>query len=135
MNSSSPASITPSTLNAEWAIDPRPIYHAVNAIIGQNSEKQMISDLVKLIVSYIKNEYMGSIFSAKEWETFCGKVSPAPALPHNIENIWQSQCPAFLGKKVYETHMLVYLPTIVNEKPLTLKSLGEIAKRYFPATN
>ena len=31
--------------------------------------------------------------------------------------------------------MLVYIPTTVDEKLLTLKSLDEIAKRYFPTTD
>jgi hypothetical protein len=31
-----------------------------------------------------------------------------------------------------ETHMLVFIPKFINRKPLTLKSLGDLAKQYFP---
>ena len=122
-------------MRAEWTLDPRPICTAVYAAVGQAEQKPngLLLPLVEEVVSYLKVNN-GSIFGAREWETLCGKVGPAPVLPLNIENIWQSQCRAFPGKKVHETHMLVYIPTTVDEKPLTLNSLGEIAKRYFPTT-
>jgi len=117
---------------AEWTLDSKPICTAVYAAIGQTEQKPigLLLPLVEVVVSYLKANN-GCIFGAREWETLFGKVGPAPVLPLNIENIWQSQCRAFPGKKVHETHMLVYIPTTVDEKILTLKSLGEIAKRHF----
>ncbi len=127
-------SIAPSTehMCAEWTLDSKPICTAVYAAIGQTEQKPigLLLPLVEVVVSYLKANN-GCIFGAREWETLFGKVGPAPVLPLNIENIWQSQCLAFPGKKVHETHMLVYIPTTVDEKILTLKSLGEIAKRHF----
>lgn len=134
-SSSSSSSTAPSTLRVcEWALDSRPIFDAVNAAIGQTSQNPnafLLCDLVKLVVIYLQSQ---SVFSAKEWETFFGKVDPSPEIPLNIENIWQSQCPVFRQKRVYETHMLVYIPATVNNKPLTLKSIGEVTKRYFSNT-
>ncbi len=128
--------IAPSTahMRAEWTLDSRPICSAVEAAIGPRESKPigLLPPLVEVIVSYLKVNN-GSIFGAREWETLCGKVGPVPALPLNIENIWQSACSAFPGKNVHETHMLVYIPATVDKKPLTLRSLGEIAMRYFPA--
>ena len=127
-------SIEPSTLHlcAEWSVDPRPIYTAVDAAIGtQQKPNGLIPPHVDLVVSYLK---VGSVFGESEWKAHCGEVGPAPNLPHNIEYILQSPCPAFPRKKLHETHTLVYIPSTLNAKPLTLNSLGEIEKRYFPTT-
>jgi hypothetical protein len=51
-------------------------------------------------------------------------------LPDNICEILNSECPAFPGKKVSETHMLVFIPKSINGEPLTLKSLGKLAKQH-----
>ena len=52
------------------------------------------------------------------------------SLPWNIAGILESRCPIFPEKRVIDTHMLVRLPKTLNGG-LTLKSLGELAKKYF----
>jgi hypothetical protein len=63
------------------------------------------------------------------------------SLPNNIGSILRSPCPAFPGKRVFETHVLFRMPRTVGraadgqEIPLTLKTLGELARKYFPNTD
>lgn len=119
------------SMRTEWILERAPIDTAVSAVIGQSNPQLegLPSDLTRIIVDYLKSD---QVFGDREWTALCGRVAPAPALPADIDSIWQSSCPVFPGKKTYETHMLVYLPTAVDGVPLTLKSFGEIAKRYFP---
>lgn len=134
-------SVIPSTghMRAEWTLDPTFIRVAVDAAIVHNPQeaegrpKGLPSPIVDLVVSYLE-VFSGraSIFGKNEWDTLCGRVALAPSLPSDIEQIWQSPCPVFPGKRICETHVLVYLPLLVDKKPLTLNSFGEIAKRYFP---
>ena len=56
------------------------------------------------------------------------------SLPWNIAGILESCCPIFPGKRVIDTHMLVRIPKTLNGG-LTLKSLGELAKKYFSNSN
>lgn len=84
--------------------------------------------LASLIASYIPNKPEG-VFAENDWNELCGRVAPAPPLPLNIEEIWEGPCPIFPNKKVKDSHVLVYLPLTVDNKPLTLKTLGEIAKQ------
>jgi hypothetical protein len=53
-------------------------------------------------------------------------------LPSNIFEIMNSDCPAFPGKKVHETHTFVFIPKTINGETLTLSSFGMLAKKYFP---
>jgi hypothetical protein len=59
---------------------------------------------------------------------------------NNIGEILRSPCPAFRGKRVFESHVLFRMPRTVGrtadgqEIPLTLKTLGELARKYFPNT-
>lgn len=128
-----PTSFSPATgsLLAEWALDRRPIYNAVLAVAAQVSTG-LIPPLVSLVVDYLKER--DHIFGEVEWKAHFGKVSPAPALPFDIESLWQGPCPVFPGKKLKETHMLVYIPTSFgeHEQVLSIKTLGELAKKYFP---
>src|SRR5258708_619998 len=134
VGTSQPVSTNP--LIAEWTIDSQPVNTAVRTALGETSNKQaaLIPDLVRVIVEYLKSENDDFLFGERDWETLVGRVAPAPALPPNIEAILQGPCPFFPGKKVKETHLLVYMPTTVNEQPLTLERLGELAKRYFPGS-
>jgi len=56
------------------------------------------------------------------------------SLAKDIGKILKSPCPAFPGKRVGETHMLVRIPKTFDGKPFSLKTLGEIAKKHFPKT-
>lgn len=113
---------------SDWIVDRSPVTKAVNAT-------SLISPLVSLIVDYLevqKKEPYG-IFGGQQWiDHFSVTVPAAPPLPSNIEEILQSQCPIFPGKKTSETHTFVYIPETVNGLPLTLKHLGSLVKKYFP---
>ena len=65
-----------------------------------------------------------------------GNIDEVPPLSANIHEILQSPCP-INGKdnKVADTHMLVLIPATFNGQPMTLKSLGELAKKYFSASH
>lgn len=89
-------------------------------------------DLLPIVVDYLEK---GPIFGEEEWNSLCGRVAPAPPLPLEFPVIWNGPCPIYPGKKVCETHRLVYLPAKVDDKPLTIRSFGEYAKRYYPKTS
>ncbi|MEM7382935.1 MAG: hypothetical protein AAF400_01270 [Bacteroidota bacterium] len=62
------------------------------------------------------------------WERYFGDVGAEPALPSDIVEILDSDCPFWPGKQVKDTHLLVLIPERVNGKPLTLDYLGELIK-------
>jgi F-box-like len=84
--------------------------------------------------------YRKKAFSSEKWAKYCGKdilkgednKEELSSLPEDIAEIFKSPCPAFRGKKVMDTHMLVWIPKTINGQPLTLNNLGELVKRYFP---
>jgi hypothetical protein len=67
-------------------------------------------------------------FGKELWEKYLGDVGEEPPLPSYIQQILQSPCPFFPGKKVEETHLLTLIPKTVNGKLLTLDSLEELVK-------
>ncbi len=79
-------------------------------------------------------------FGKKNWEQCFGDNSlkdenseeEFSSLPDTIGDILKSPCHAFPGKKVKDTHMLVWIPKTINEQPLSLYSLGKLADSYFP---
>ena len=50
-------------------------------------------------------------------------------LPDNIVEILKSPCEIFAGKRIIETHMLVWIPDAIEGKLLTLRSFGELIKQ------
>jgi hypothetical protein len=96
----------------------------------------------------LKQSAYNSSFSNSQWKRCFGEEVLAgeeeqndfASLPDNIGSILRSPCPAFLGKRVFETHVLFRMPRTVGrtadgqEIPLTLKTLGELATKYFPNT-
>src|SRR3984957_19121861 len=84
--------------------------------------------------------YREIAFSNENWVLCFGKdivkdedkKEEFSSLPGNILEILKSPCPIFSGKKVIDTHMLVRIPKTINSQLLTLNSLGQLAKRYFP---
>lgn len=67
-------------------------------------------------------------FGKAEWEYHLGKVDEEPPLPGNIDEILESVCPFRPNKKIKETHLLVMIPTTINNKPLTFDQLKELVK-------
>ncbi|MBF5058757.1 putative nucleotidyltransferase substrate binding domain-containing protein [Candidatus Neptunochlamydia vexilliferae] len=68
-------------------------------------------------------------FGPKEWERYFGPVGEVPPLPLNIEEILNSPCSIWSGKKVKETHLLTLIPKTVNGKSLTLNALQALIEK------
>ena len=76
-------------------------------------------------------------FNPSHWNKFCGdgtvsneEIEKAfKLLPPNINEILKSPCPAFPGKRIVDTHMLVWIPESINGKKLTLDSFGKLLKQ------
>lgn len=82
---------------------------------------------------FIKRTGLGTIqcdqpFGKKEWEEYFGVVVEEPALPPDIDQILNSQCPFAQDEtiRVKHTHMLVLVPDKVNGEALTLNKLKEL---------
>lgn len=85
-----------------------------------------------LLKNFIFNEL---VFGPEKWAEKYVEVDAkeaSSALPADMFDILNGPCEAFPGKKVWQTHMLVWIPGSINGRPLTLNSLGELAKKYFP---
>lgn len=67
-------------------------------------------------------------FGKAKWEEYFGDIGVEPPLPSNIEQILNKPCPYWPSKKVRETHLLVLFPEKINEKPLTLFLMQQLAK-------
>lgn len=120
---------------AEWVyndddkVRSRKLVNAAVANALRNINIFIPRDLTDIIVEYLA---ILPGFSDIEWTTLCGRVALPPPLPSNFYEIWNGPCPFDLCKKVRDTHMIIYLPSTVDDQPLTLKSLREIARRNFP---
>lgn len=131
---SSSLSRNPSVKNgpkAEWVQDDdsrsrKLVNDVVVAVLGQGDNAISIPKvLTNIVVDYLEESYR--CFGEAEWNNLGVRVPPAPPLPADFSRIWNGPCPIWPDKKVKDTHMLVYIPA-----RLTLKSLEEIAKLYFP---
>lgn len=67
-------------------------------------------------------------FGKEAWEDYFGAVDEEPALPDNINEILNSDCLFWPGKKIKETHLLVMIPATANDKPFTLRQLRKLIK-------
>ncbi|MCB1115478.1 MAG: hypothetical protein KDK71_03315 [Chlamydiia bacterium] len=67
-------------------------------------------------------------FGRAKWEKYFGDLEAEPPLPANIDEILNSPCPFWSGKKVRETHLLVLVPQTVNGRVFCLDSLSELIK-------
>lgn len=71
--------------------------------------------------------FSGVIFGKKQWTAYMGDIPDDPCLPKGFCKILESPCPFWPEKKVKETHLLVFVPKVVNNNPLTLITLGRCA--------
>lgn len=110
-----------------WSVDSKTVEIALSAVVPRAITTA--PNLTSLLASYLVKQR--GVFADNDWNELCGEVAPAPPLPLNIEEIWEGRDPFSPRKKVKYTHVLVYLPTRVGDKALTLKTIGEIAKRTF----
>lgn len=71
------------------------------------------------------------ILGRKQWQAFGVEIGNPPPLPEGVEEIMESDCPIWAGKKVMDTHALVLMPETIDGKPLTLKSIETFIKKTF----
>lgn len=74
------------------------------------------------------NKY--GIFGKRQWQALGVEIGNVPTLPQKIEDLMESDCPIWEGKKTKDTHRLVLIPATVNNKPFTLKNMVEIALQF-----
>lgn len=75
-------------------------------------------------------------FGAKEWKQYLGDTGDNSPLPKDILSILRKPCPFFEGKRIGETHVLVWIPKTVNNNPCNLINFGQLIKaKYFPETD
>jgi hypothetical protein len=67
-----------------------------------------------------------SVFGVQEWSRYFGEIGIAPPLPSDIDEILDGPCPFWQGKQVKDTHLLVLLPTKVDDRPFSLDLLVEL---------
>ena len=65
-------------------------------------------------------------FGKYAWEHYFGEVGTEPRLPANIGEILNSPCPFWPEKAIKETHLLVLIPSTVDNKAFTLNLLDEL---------
>lgn len=68
-------------------------------------------------------------FGKAKWAHYLGDIGIEPPLPPNIDQILNSPCPIWSGKKIADTHLLTLIPQTVNGQPLTLKHLGDLIQQ------
>ncbi|MBA3815732.1 MAG: hypothetical protein H0X29_04270 [Parachlamydiaceae bacterium] len=81
------------------------------------SAKSFPQAITQIVIDYLE---VNPCFGESEWAALCGRVDPAPSLPPDFYDIWNGPCPIYSGKKISETHMLVYIPATIDGKPFTL---------------
>lgn len=62
------------------------------------------------------------------WEKHFGSIEAEPPLPKNIDQILNAPCPFWPGKKIKDTHILVLIPKTINNQPLSLNVLDNLAR-------
>lgn len=92
--------------------------------------QEQLEKLRELQIKFLEDRNLA--IGPGKWDRHIGKVvGKVPGLPPNINQILDSEDPFNAGKKVKETHILVFVPCAVVNKnnmhiPITLQSLGEL---------
>ena len=73
------------------------------------------------------------VFGKQAWEKYVHDVGPEPPLPPNIDQILDSACPFWSGRKVHDTHLLTLIPARVDRQAFSLNLLGSLIKQQFPS--
>lgn len=120
----------PMDMLVDWTFNKIPAQTTIRHAIGQETATQLLLPLVDLIVDYLESgkKFRDVFFGEREWKAHYGDVPPAPPLPLDIDKIFHGPCPIHPGRTMMDTHMLVYLPVMVDGRPLTLKLLRELPK-------
>nr|MCU0318380.1 hypothetical protein [Amoebophilaceae bacterium] len=99
---------------------------------AETSLKQKERDYERLVEAYqqLAQVLVSSVvFGEKQWEQYFGKVGTAPRLPIEIGEVLSSPCPFCPDQQVKDTHLLVLIPSTVNDKPFSLNLLGELIRK------
>lgn len=75
----------------------------------------------------IRKKFGSTVFNQHEWVQKIATVDLA-LLPDNIEQILISPCPFNPTKKVKDTHLLVLIPSRVDNQPITLDKICHLAQ-------
>eukprot|EP00960_Hanusia_phi_P050287 760125-Hanusia_phi.AAC.2 len=65
-------------------------------------------------------------FGKEEWGRHFGHVPEEPALPRRIKALMGATCPIWKGKKIYETHALVLIPSTLNGRRMCMNLMAEV---------
>lgn len=74
----------------------------------------------KILLNAIKNKVQ------EEWGKLSIDIGEISLPPENIIDILLSNCPIWEGKKVWQTHLVEYLPRTINNNDLSINSIEEI---------
>lgn len=98
-----------------------------------------VSKLWKQLIktSYKQRIFKEFAFSPQHWNEFFGEntitqqeiLKAFQLLPDTIMDILKSPCPAFAGKVIMDSHVLVWIPEEIQEKDVTLVNFGELLKQ------
>jgi hypothetical protein len=69
-----------------------------------------------------------TIFGKEQWKQHYGDPGDVPPLPKELINSLNGPCPIYKGKNFSDTHIVVYIPATINEMPLTVNRMEELAK-------
>jgi len=98
-------------------------------LMQMSQQQNLTSDKTNVVVQKDEQvQYPKIAFGKKKWETYFGDIGEEPPLPKDIDKILKSPCPFWPNQTIEGTHILVLVPATVNNKPLTLNSLGALVK-------
>jgi len=93
-----------------------------------NRQAALVPDIAGIIADYLPKSAPLDMFGSEEWNSLFGRVAPASPPSPELIDLLQSPCPFFPGKRIDQSHLLVYIPNHVDGKPLTPNSMEEYAK-------
>ena len=109
---------------SELAVERASLESAHGQLKAQEAELEQLRE--ELAKAAILSERGDSVLDASLWERYYGAVGSVPSPPSGIDQILNSPCPFWSGKRVKDTHLLALIPSRVGGKPLTLDYLGEL---------
>ena len=95
---------------------------AMEAILNSVPDSALASPSFEAVRALLAQNYLGP----EVWRTVFGanlNLREVPALPAGLLEILNEDCKFKPGKKVHETHLLVFVPETVNGEALTVNSL------------
>jgi hypothetical protein len=106
-------------------------FHAMRRQLAtERAEKRVLEEQLRTTKNQIATEIAEkrAVEGELTWKQYFGEVGEVPPLPTNINEVLNSSCPFWPGKLVKDTHLLMLVPAMVDEKPFTLDLLGDLIK-------